>query len=128
MRVVPNQRLGKGENRVTLIQGEASQRLICVHTTLGDADAAAALARGLVEARLAACVQVTPIRSTYRWQSAVEVADEQLLTIKTAAQQLDALTAYLGAHHPYDEPELIVLPVETASAGYAAWVHASVER
>ena len=98
-------------------------RLICAQTTLDDPQAANAFAHALVDTRLAACVQITPIHSVYRWQGTVEAADEQLLTIKTSRERLDALEAFVKAHHPYDEPEWIVLPVEAASNGYAAWVH-----
>ena len=101
-------------------------RLVCVQTTLDDPQAAQSFAKGLVEARLAACVHITVIGSVYRWQGQVELAEEHLLTIKTLANKVEALEAHLRTHHPYDEPEFIVLPVEHASAGYGAWVADSV--
>lgn len=101
-------------------------RLVCVQTTLDDPQAARSFAKGLVEAGLAACVHITVIGSVYRWQGAVEEGEEQLLTIKTLAEKVDALEAHMRAHHPYDEPEFIVLPVDRASAGYSAWVAESV--
>lgn len=109
-----------------LMQNGAADRLVCVQTTLDSVAAADTLARRLVEQMLAACVQVTAIRSTYRWEGAVEVAEEQLLTIKTAATQLTALETFVRDHHPYDEPEFLVLPVEAASDGYVQWVRQSV--
>ena len=98
--------------------------LIVVQTTLPDEESAARLARSLVEDSLAACVQASAITSTYAWEGGIERADEVRLDIKTRAARLDALTARLRADHPYDEPELIVLPVAWASEGYGAWVAA----
>lgn len=86
--------------------------------------AAADLAAALVHARLAACVQASPVRSTYRWQGAVEADDEVLLTIKTAADRLDALRAHVLANHPYEVPEIVVLAADAASSHgpYVDWV------
>lgn len=91
-------------------------------TTLGaDADAAA-LARTLVDERLAACVNVLPpMSSTYRWKGAVEVDREQQLVMKTRADRVEDLERRLRELHPYDVPEFIVLTA-TASEDYATWV------
>ncbi len=96
--------------------------LILVLTTLGaDADAAA-LARTLVEERLAACVNVLPaMTSIYRWKGSVEQDREQQILIKTTAGRVDALAARLRDLHPYELPEFIVLGAE-ASEAYAEWV------
>jgi periplasmic divalent cation tolerance protein len=93
-----------------------------VLTTLGgDADAAA-LARTLVDERLAACVNVLPpMSSTYRWKRQVEVEREQQLVMKTRLDRVPALQARLSALHPYELPEFIVL-TGTGSEEYAAWV------
>ena len=83
----------------------------------------APLARTLVEERLAACVNVLPVMtSIYRWQGAVETADERQLVIKTTAERIDALGHRIGELHPYEVPELMIVPVERASAAYAAWL------
>jgi periplasmic divalent cation tolerance protein len=96
-----------------------------VTTTAGSKDQADALARGLVEARLAACVQVLgPIASTYRWQGAVETAEEWLCLAKTTRQRFAALAAHVDAHHPYDVPELVATPVTAGSDAYLRWVTA----
>ena len=60
--------------------------------------------------------------SVYRWQGAVEEAQEVLLVAKTAADRCGALAARLEALHPYELPELLVLPVSGGSARYLAWV------
>ena len=96
-----------------------------VTTTVGSKDEADALARELVGARLAACVQVLgPIVSTYRWQGAVETAEEWLCLAKTTSRRFAALAAHLDAHHPYDVPELVATPVTAGSDAYLRWVTA----
>jgi periplasmic divalent cation tolerance protein len=100
--------------------------LVLILTTLGgDADASA-LARILVEDRLAACVNVLPAMvSIYRWKGSIEQDRERQLLIKTTRAQVDALAARLRELHPYDLPEFIVLDAE-ASDAYASWVEGSV--
>ena len=86
-------------------------------------DAVAALAGGLVERRLAACVNVLPkIRSVYRWEGAVTADEESLLVIKTTAASFAALRDWLCAQHPYDVPEVIAVPVTAGAPDYLAWV------
>lgn len=105
--------------------------LIVLTTLPADLDAPV-WARRLVEARIAACVSVLPaIRSAYRWkdeagQETIEEAVEQQVMIKTTAARLDDLKAWLGANHPYDVPELLVLPVADGGEAYLAWVTRSV--
>lgn len=91
-----------------------------------DAEGAQQLARGLVESRLVACVQIHPIRSTYRWQGEIETSDEYLLTAKTTTEVWPALEAYILAHHPYDVPEIIAQRVEFVTDSYARWVRENV--
>jgi periplasmic divalent cation tolerance protein len=93
-----------------------------VLTTLGaDADAAA-IARTLIDERLAACVNILPVMtSVYRWQGKVEQDREQQIVIKTTAERVAALQARLRQLHPYDLPEFLVLDA-TGSEAYLAWV------
>lgn len=86
-----------------------------------------ALARQLVEERLCACVNVLPgVHSVFRWQGAVDTADEVLLLIKTTAAGAAALRARLLALHPYEVPEVLELPVAGGSPAYLAWLAAAV--
>lgn len=90
-----------------------------------DAEVAGALARRLVEARLAACVSLLPgMRSVYRWQGRVEQADEVLLLAKTTAARLQALQATLVEHHPYELPEVLAVAVGSGLDRYLDWVDA----
>jgi periplasmic divalent cation tolerance protein len=96
-----------------------------VLSTCADRASAESLARALVEERLAACVNLVPgVRSIYRWEGAVEEADEVLLVIKTRAAAVDALTRRIEALHAYEVPEVLVLGVEAGAAPYLAWLAA----
>ncbi|WP_236240611.1 divalent-cation tolerance protein CutA [Streptomyces sp. CC228A] len=96
---------------------------LTVLTTTDSAANAEELARGAVEARLAACAQVSaPVTSVYRWEGAVETAREWQVLFKTADDRYAALEAYLREHHPYDTPEIIATPVQRGSADYLAWI------
>jgi len=96
---------------------------IVVLVTAGSAEDAARIGRALVEERLAACVNVLgPIRSIYRWQGAVEEADEQLLLVKARAADLDAVETRVRALHGYELPEVLALPVRGGSAAYLTWL------
>jgi periplasmic divalent cation tolerance protein len=90
-----------------------------------DADVAERLAHALVEARLAACVQVLPgMTSVYRWAGAVERAGEVLLLAKTWDDRVEAVVATLRARHPYEVPEIMAVPAAGGLAAYLDWVRA----
>lgn len=95
-----------------------------VVTTTDSEGAAAELARGIVEARLGACVQVVPIRSFYVWEGAAQDDPEWQLQIKTAAGRIEALIAHIKAHHDYDVPEIIVTPIVAGNLEYLSWIDA----
>lgn len=96
---------------------------LLVYCACPDAAIADRLARAVVEARLAACVNVLPgIRSTYRWHERVEQADEVLLLIKTQAARLDALTRRLRELHPYELPEVLAVEASAGLPEYLDWV------
>lgn len=99
--------------------------VLLVMSTLPDRDSAQALARILVESRLAACVNVlAPCVSVYRWQGAVEETAEVPLVIKTTARRYAALESALRAHHPYELPEIVAVPLARGLPGYLEWVAA----
>ena len=90
-------------------------------------DVPATLARGLVEAGLAACVNHLPgMRSTYRWEGAVVTDAEDLLLLKTGRDAFAAVEAFVAAHHPYEVPEIVALPMAAVHAPYLRWLEASV--
>lgn len=96
-----------------------------VFCTCPDAATAQALARLLVERRLAACVNLLPpMQSVYRWQGQVEQAEEFQLLIKTTADRLEALTAALLQHHPYELPEILAVSPSAGLPAYLDWIRA----
>ena len=98
-----------------------------VISTAGSKDEASRIAIALVEARLAACVNIIgPIDSVYRWQGKVESAEEFLLLIKTVASRAPAVTARIRELHSYDLPEAIEVSIEGGSADYLRWIADSV--
>jgi periplasmic divalent cation tolerance protein len=110
---------------VTLADAGALRVLL---STAPDETAAARLARALVEEKLAACVNVVPgVRSTYRWQGALEQADEFLLVVKTTAAAADLAAVRLAELHPYDVPEVLVFSPTAGAAAYLAWVAGAVQ-
>ena len=81
------------------------------------------MAEALIEARLAACVNVLPVmESIYRWKGAIERDRERQMVIKTSRQQVDGLWQRLRDLHPYDVPEFVVLPIVDGSEPYLRWI------
>ena len=93
-----------------------------VTTTVDSAEAAESLAKGVIEARLGACVQIVPIRSVYRWDGEVRVDAEWQCVVKTSTIRVDDLVAHIKAHHTYDVPEVVVTPVTGGNDDYLVWV------
>jgi periplasmic divalent cation tolerance protein len=107
---------------------ESATSPLLVLTNLPDETTAHALAARLVEARVAACVNImAPCRSVYRWQGKVEDASEVPLLIKTTAARYAALEAEIRAHHPYELPEVIALPIAQGLPDYLSWVAAETD-
>jgi periplasmic divalent cation tolerance protein len=94
-----------------------------VQTTTDSRAEAIDLARAAVEARLAACAQVTgPVASTYWWDEGLERAEEWLLLLKLPADRFDELVAFLTERHSYDEPEITAVPIVAGARPYLNWV------
>lgn len=91
--------------------------------TAPDEETAASLARAFVDAGVAACVNLVPrVRSIYRWQGEVCDEAETLMVVKTRRALVDRLQARLLEAHPYETPELLVLPVAHGAPAYLAWI------
>jgi periplasmic divalent cation tolerance protein len=102
---------------------QVSSRFLLVQTTTDSRAEAVELARGAVEARLAACAQVSgPVASAYWWEGTVERAEEWVLTLKLPASGYQALADFLAEAHSYDEPEIVAMPIVAGSESYLSWI------
>ena len=96
---------------------------IVVYITAPSEDAAAVIARALVEQKLAACVNIVRnIRSIYSWQGKIEDDAEVLMIAKTQQKHFDALSKKVTELHSYDVPEIIAVPILKGSADYLQWI------
>ncbi len=101
--------------------------VVSVYAIFADADEAERIGRQMVEERLAACINIlAPCRSIYRWQGALETADEVPAILKTTLALADALIARIAALHSYDVPCISVWPIDKLHSDYADWVEAGV--
>ena len=103
-------------------------RYACLYssfTTTALREEAERIARELVEARLAACVQIVgPITSTYRWQGRIETGEEWQCWAKTRGELFARVEEAIRRIHPYEVPEILAVPVVAGSASYLAWLDA----
>jgi len=100
---------------------------IAVFITAANKEEAARLAEMLIEARLAACVQILPgVESVYRWQGKIERQPEVLLVAKTLRSKFAELEREVRAVHSYETPEIVAVPIVNESAPYLEWLVASV--
>lgn len=96
---------------------------ILVLTKLPDRESAQALARALIEARLAACVSVgATVESLYHWRGEIEMAAEVPVAAKTTDDRYAAVEAAIRGVHPYELPEIVAVPIYHGLPSYLAWI------
>ena len=101
--------------------------IVSVYAVFRGAEEAERIGRIVVEERLAACINMlASSRSIYRWQGAVETAEEVAAIFKTTDAQAQALVSRIAALHSYDVPCIAVWPIDEIFAPYAQWVEDSV--
>lgn len=104
-----------------------AEEILVVATTVGSVDAARSLARRILDARLAACVQIDfPVNSLYRWEGKLCDDTEARLVAKTVPACRAPLEALVAEHHPYELPQFVAWTAQ-ASTGYARWVREQVQ-
>lgn len=101
---------------------------IVIITTCPNAEQATKLAEMLIKQQLVACVQASDITSTYRWQGVVETAKEVRLMIKAKRADYEAIEAFVRVTHPYENPEILALPVVAGSRAYLEWIDMETRR
>ena len=101
--------------------------IVSVYAVFADVEEAERIGRIVVEERLAACINVLgPCRSIYRWQGAVETADEVPAILKTHGSKAVELIERIASLHSYDVPCVAVWPIDNVLRAYAEWVEDSV--
>lgn len=97
--------------------------MLLVLTNLPDGETARAIARHLVSARLAACINIlAPCQSVYRWDGRIEEAEEVPMLIKTNSECYAALEVAIREKHPYELPEIIAVPIDRGLPAYLDWL------
>ena len=101
---------------------------ISVYVMAADPAEADRIAEALVAERLAACVNILgQVRSVYRWQGAVERADEVALVAKTRVELFQQLASRVRALHSYETPAIVAWPVIAGDAAYLEWIAGETE-
>jgi periplasmic divalent cation tolerance protein len=105
------------------MEGSLADAAIVVLTNLPDRESAKALARALVEGRLAACVNIgAAVESIYHWQGQIETEIEVPVAIKTRQVLYSKVEAAIRKIHPYELPEIVAVPITDAFAAYLDWI------
>jgi len=99
-----------------------SAEIIVVFSTVSP-DKSELLAKNLLDSRVVACVNVMPVRSYYRWKGEPIDEPEHLLIAKTTKEKTEEVITAIKSLHPYEVPEIIVLPVTKGYLPYLDWVH-----
>jgi len=106
---------------------EETERYGIVLVTAGSRQEADAVAESLIQAKLAACVNLLPVFSIYTWQGTIHRDEEWQLLIKSERSRFDELEAKIRELHSYDVPEIIVLPIVAGSQPYLQWISSQVQ-
>ena len=104
-------------------KGTGAGREICIVLSTVPLAQSAVLAKRMLEKNLVACVNILPVRSMYRWKGEFCDEGEHLLVMKTKKSLADRAIRTLKAVHPYEVPEIIVLPVTGGHLPYLDWVY-----
>ena len=101
--------------------------VVSVYVLFADSEEAERIGRIVVEERLAACINILgPVRSIYRWQGAIESADEVAAILKTSEVEADALITRIAGLHSYEVPCIATWPIDKILGSYADWVEGNV--
>lgn len=97
--------------------------MLVVLTTTSKEEEAERIARQIVDAKLAACVQILPqMTSVYFWEGKVQTEGEHLLLIKTIEDKFEELSTFITQHHSYEVPEIVAINPDRVSEEYLKWV------
>ncbi len=106
---------------------DLTDKLVGLITTSGEEEARA-IARRLVEERLAVCVSIIPsVRSIYRWKEEIHDDEEFMLVVKTSRERFETMMERVRELHSYENPEIIALPIVLGSGKYLEWMTENLE-
>ena len=94
-----------------------------IYVTAATLKEAKGIARAIVEEKLAACVNIFPITSLYRWKGNIEEEEEYALSIKTKSALVDKVATRVRQMHSYENPCIISFAIESGSPTYLNWIH-----
>ena len=98
-----------------------------IYITTGDEDEAGRIGRALVEEKLAACVNILPIKSIYRWEENIEEEGEVVMFVKTRAELADEVIKRVKELHSYEVPCIVSFPIEKGNPDYLKWIGESTK-
>ena len=98
-----------------------------LYITTKDEDEARKIGRALVEEKLAACVNIHPIQSIYRWEGVIEEEGETAMLIKTRAELADRVIERVKELHSYEVPCIVSLPIDKGNPDYLKWIEESTK-
>lgn len=102
---------------------QPAEQHVEIRFTIDDAERADTIAGTLLAAHVVACAQrIGPIRSRYWWSGALQQSDEWLVLLKTRSELTGRVIETVRAHHPYDTPEILAVPVVAGLSGYLGWI------
>jgi periplasmic divalent cation tolerance protein len=102
---------------------------ITIFTTCGSEETALTIAAAVVDQGFAACVNILPaIKSYYYYKGGTHLDEEVMLMIKTTRERFDSVSQVISELHTYENPEILMIPVEACSSGYLDWIQDSVSR
>ncbi|HEY95653.1 MAG TPA: divalent-cation tolerance protein CutA [Dehalococcoidia bacterium] len=96
-----------------------------IYVTAGSEKEAAGIGRTLIEEKLAACVNILPVTSIYRWEDTIEQEPEVVMFVKTRASLADEVTERIKSLHSYEVPCIVVLPIKQGNPDYLQWIDES---
>jgi periplasmic divalent cation tolerance protein len=96
-------------------------------TTVPNMDEAESLADAIIQARLAACVQILPkMTSIYLWEGKLQKESEHLMLIKTLPEKWEELRDFITVRHSYDVPEIVAIDADRVSGPYLEWLKGTI--
>ncbi|XP_075971343.1 protein CutA homolog [Anticarsia gemmatalis] len=108
--------------------GSEADKYSIAYVTVPNMDVGKTLGRGLVQNKLAACVNIIPqVTSIYEWKGELNEDSELLLMIKTRTSVVDKLTEYVRSNHPYEVCEVISVPIKNGNPPYLKWIGEQVQ-